>query len=428
LLSNGLLGPSNAKYAAFILMAWPSALGTIARTRGKLRSGLLAAAGSLVGLTFSHGGPLLAWFLVTALSAAGKKRLITARGALCCAVPAMLLSLLPVLHAVSPWQRLDQHYDGEHLKRSVIEARAALRAPLESPLGAGLGQYKATINELRLLQTHVPHADDERVPIDGNCQYLVTMVEAGPAAALALMALFVGSAISTLRRAGDRVWTLSLAACLFAGLFCVILSRGTGVWVGAFLGLAGHGVPAPAPRTAWRRAALVTTVAGACLILTLCRAPARPRIVVLDDSDGAGAPAGTIRIEAEDCSVVEAPFAVAPANDASGNRALVLPDDTVKGEGKASYTVGIPEAGTYVLSARVWWKDGCGNSVRFEIGRESCVLADDVFGEWHTLQGKRMFELSAGTTPVVIHGLEDGIRVDHWELQRTGIREGIPRK
>jgi len=424
-LSNGVVSLSDAKYAAFILMAWPSVLSTIGQARGKLRFGLLAVSGSAVGLTFCHGGPLLAWFLVTALSAAGRKRLLTAIGALCCAAPAVLFSLLPLFHPVNPWQRLDPHYDGEHLKRSVIEARAAFRAPVESPLGAGLGRYKTTINQLRLLDTRVPHAGDERVPADGNCQYLVTMVEAGPAAALALIALFAGSAMVVRRRGADSVWALSLASCLLAGLFCVILSRGTGIWVGAVLGMAAHGAPPLPHRAAWRRAALVATAAGVCLVLTLCRAPAKPRIVVLDDSDGTGAPAGAIRVEAEDCSVVEAPFAVAQANDASGHRALVLPDDTAKGKGKALYSVDIREAGTYVLSARVLWKDGCGNSVRFEIGRESCVLADDVFGEWHTLQGKRVFSLSAGTTSVVIHNLEDGIHVDYWELRKAGVREGI---
>jgi len=245
---------------------------------------------------------------------------------------------------------------------------------MESPLGAGLGRYKTTINQLRLLDTHVPHPDDRKVPTDGNCQYLVTMVEAGPAAALALVALFVGSALSVRRREGDGVWPLSLVSCCLAGLFCVILSRGTGVWVGALLGIAGHGAPAPVPRAAWQRAALVAAVAGTCLVVALCGAPAKPRVVVLDDGMGDGSRAGVIRVEAEDCSVVEPPFAVASVDDASGSRALVLPDETAKGEGKATYSVDIAAAGTYVLSARVLWQDGCGNSVRFEVGRESCVL------------------------------------------------------
>jgi len=374
LLPDGVLRLSDAKYGVFVLMAWPSVLGTFGQTRGRLRLGLLIASGMAVGMTFGHGGPLLAWLLVTALAVAARKRLVSVRDALCCAVPAILLSLLPLFHSASPWQRLDPHYDGDHLKRTVIEARAAFRAPMESPLGAGLGRYKTTINQLRLLDTHVPHPDDRKVPTDGNCQYLVTMVEAGPAAALALVALFVGSALSVRRREGDGVWPLSLVSCCLAGLFCVILSRGTGVWVGALLGIAGHGAPAPVPRAAWQRAALVAAVAGTCLVVALCGAPAKPRVVVLDDGMGDGSRAGVIRVEAEDCSVVEPPFAVASVDDASGSRALVLPDETAKGEGKATYSVDIAAAGTYVLSARVLWQDGCGNSVRFEVGRESCVL------------------------------------------------------
>ena len=451
----GVMRLSAVKYAAFVLLAWPAMLAVLRNTGGKVRFAVLAASGLLVGVTFGHGGLLLAWLVVTALALSRRFRLLSVPESALCAIPAVALSLMPVFHAVSPWQALNPHFDGQHLKRSAIEVRAAWQAPVKYPLGGGLGRYKPTINQLRQYGARVPHPDDRKVPTDGNCQYLATLVEAGFAAAVALLALFLGSARTALKTVppGEKerapkpaVDALSLVGCILASLFCVTMSRGTGLWVGAFLGLAGYGAhPVPA-RKAWLRAAAVGTTGGVTVLLMLACNPrpdphtgesrlnvvvrrlltgtaakpgAKPRVIVLEDSTGAGHPAGTIRVEAEDGATVVAPFVVVPANDASGNRALMLPDDAAKGDGQAAYSINVPVGGAYVVFARVLWKDGCGNSVRFDLGSATCVLADDVFGEWHTLRGKRRIELPAGPVSVVIRGLENGISVDYWGLLRV---------
>lgn len=144
--------------------------------------------------------------------------------------------------------------------------------------------------------------------------------------------------------------------------------------------------------------------------------------MILADDSNPGYRADTLKIEAEDCLEVAAPFVIVPANDASGNRALMVPDGTAKGEGHAIYTVVIPQGGNYELFARVLWQDGCGNSVRFDVGASSCVLADEVFGEWHLLRGQRRFDLQAGVTTVVVNNLEDGIRIDYWGLRAVDER------
>ena len=144
------------------------------------------------------------------------------------------------------------------------------------------------------------------------------------------------------------------------------------------------------------------------------------RVVSLPDdlTKPAGGRRG-VRVEAEAFIDSTGSIVAVEANDASGNKALAIPNNTMKGVGRARYTVTVPSAGTYALHARVAWEDGCSNSVRFEAAGKSVLLSSDVYRRWHTLQGKLTLKLAEGENEVLLHNQEDGIQVDFWGLRRT---------
>ena len=110
-------------------------------------------------------------------------------------------------------------------------------------------------------------------------------------------------------------------------------------------------------------------------------------------------------------------FKIVPANDASGDLAVESPNDSGKGVGHAVYEVDIPQHGAYRLMARVWWEDGCSNSLGIQVsGQPQVVLADEIFNRWHNIEAAQPVKLKAGKCKITLVPVEDGIKIDHFSL------------
>ncbi len=469
---------SDAKAAAMLAISLPMALAELRRLPGRRRMLIGVGAGLALGWAVHHPGFLLCW-AVTALAfmAFAKLRLRDMRAPAVGLGICLLLSLLPVGRAGIIWGRFSPRFAGTHTRRSVLELVAAAHAPRQLPLGAGLGEYKRGINYLRLLEDDLPHPDDMKVPRDGNSQVALALVEAGLPAALALLVLLFAAVFS---RGAEPVWRASAVGVLCAGLFAVVLSRGIGIWVGGILALAlpaqrkSWSAYAP-PAVAWvlglaclvgynrdlqrqdglSRANLAVRrlLCGGESVITVSTVPPVPdgvaapvlppvtpsapapapvapapagdggnglMVLSFDDlSAASGAVSGPIRVEAEKYGEIVVPLKTAPFPDASGGQALVIPGNSGKGVGHAVYEVDIPQAGDYRLQASVFWQDGCGNSIRFATGDQSLVVSSDTYGRWHILTALRSLRLAQGKQRLTVHNVEDGVRLDYWQLDRV---------
>ncbi len=367
-------------------------------------------------------------------------------------VPALVLAL--VLSAIQPapnaWHTLSPNYDATHPKRLNIEYLAALDAPAVYPLGSGLGHYKEAINVLRQRLPVIPHPEDNKVPRESNNQYLVLLVEAGLPAMLALVAVMLlgvwHAAMYLPRSDADRLTAAGVGGAMIglalAALFCTVLGRGLGIWSGLLLGLAHHRLQTQLHPLTLRRLALPVTAGILALVVALAindrrhpidqttrlqraaafwqSSPAMPLDegprVVLVRQELADPP---LRLEAEAFNLAE-PMQAVPANDTSGNHALDIPEGSGKGNADIVGEVDIPRAGNFRLSARVYWRDGCGNSVGLRVGERLYQLSSGLFGQWHVLTVHETVELPAGPMHIGIVALEDGIMLDYLELTRLG--------
>ena len=443
-----LAGLSARKGGMLLVLCCPFLLFALARlsSRGRRMAGALGL-GALLGLGLSHGGLVLAAavsLLVTALAC----RRPGCTGLASAAVAGLLLASA-VTPFSSPWSALSPRRDAEHLRRGNIELLAAAQAPAVYPLGAGLGSYQAASNRLRQGVAEQPHPADNKVPQDGNCQYAVLLVESGVAGVLGLV-LFLGLALlggPRSRVAGESPVAVSerraaltgaLAGAVACAAFGLLLSRGAGIWAGGLVGLAA--MPAKGSRRFWRLmvcgGVVLALVCGAYLGNEKSRDAGAPswlnrqlasgpdaaasplRIAMLSDPLAGATDTRVLQVEAETALDVRSPFAVEALGDASGGKGLVIRDHRRKAEGHAHFVVQVPEAGAYMLYARVYWEDGCSNSVRFVTADEGGVtLSSGTYGKWHTLEGSQPLNLRKGELRVDLQNLEDGIRIDYWGLR-----------
>ena len=454
---------SDAKYASLVVVSFPFLLLSLKSRSAVVRWLTLSAVCVLVAAGFRNAGLLLVFVVVFLFAAAALNRRWLA-GAFALSVLTIGLSVVWPSQETSAWDTLNPRFSPAHEKRLFIEYSAALLAPAHYPLGGGLWQYKRTINVLRQFQTEEPDPAENRVPENSNSQYLLTLVEAGTPAALGLLICLAAMVCFVLRGSAvlppdERDFRFTLAAALIgallAGLFCAILSRGIGIWLGALLGLASrYGIPsAPIgwrPRLLLPGAALLVSLA---LMLTLNGETDRIEhlsamnrqartILGLAEADSAAsesgknlseggleivalapdtkAPEHAIHVEAENYAKAEGQFRKIPANDSSGNWVLEIPKGAGKGVGRADYSVQVESPGTYVLVARVWWEDGCSNSLGFTLNGKDAMVASELFCRWHLLQCRQTFELPAGPLTVIVRNLEDGVRLDYFELRQRG--------
>jgi len=444
------LALSDTRYAVFVVVTFPFVLAAIRRLETPLQTAVILTSGVLVGYTFRHGGLIVAWIIAVAVYIVLNDRRLW-RWAVPSMAAAVLLSLAPHGPAASPWDMLNPRYDEDSLKRLYIEYQASPLAPVHYPFGGGLGCYKNTINELKLYRRNEPDPEDMTIPRDANNQYLLTMVESGIPAAAALVMLLIAAVWAAAQyrphpRSTDRAEADALIAALVAlavaGLFSVILSRGIGILAGCLFGWASsRELLRPARRWPLRLAVPAAAMTIALTVMLLVNVSADPvtgqsranrwvrsgiarlftspgerlRIVTIEDNDTGGR---QIKVEAEDCSALDGAFLRVEANDASGNRVLDIPEDSGKGRGTAVYDVDIPESGRYALSARVYWLDGCSNSIGFTVDNDNLMITSDLFCQWHDVTARRTVDLKTGRTRVIIRNLEDGVCVDYWVLRR----------
>jgi hypothetical protein len=451
LRQHSLIALSAAKCAALVVVSTPFLFLMLRNSTDKTRLAVVLVAGTCVGIGFQHGGMILLWCAVATLCSLRFDGVST-KWLVLCLLMTGLASLVPFAHPVNPWRALHPRYDAEHLSRPVIEAIAAAKAPRYFPLGGGPGQYKRTINELKQYQSHVPHPNDRTIPRDGNNQYLLTAVESGVPAALMLLILLAGGAFLPAFGRGslappDFARSVAFLGALLAGGFCVLLSRGSCIWMGALLGLANAARPLPSGLSRRARLALPVLAVGAALttmflfnrqqtayggVSTANRWVRRRvfgetgleslglRVIPLRDDMEAEPVAGdVIHVEAETFASTSRPFTTVSDNDASGHRALAIPQGKGKGEGATVYEVEIPSDGFYVLYARVYWQDGCSNSLLFETPADQRMLASDTFLRWHTLEARKPLLLRKGSAKIQICNVEDGVRLDAWGLRRA---------
>ncbi len=448
---HSLIALSATKCAALAVISTPFLFLMLRNAADRTRLAVVLIAGTCVGMGFQNGGMVVIWCVIATLCCV-RFGGISAKWVVLCLLMTGLASLVPFAHPVNPWRALHPRYDAEHLSRPTIEAIAAGRAPRYFPLGGGPGQYKRTINELKQYQPHVPHPNDRTVPRDGNNQYLLTAVEAGPPAALLLLVLLAGNAFLPVAKRGsvlppDFARSAAFLGALLTAGFCVLLSRGSCIWMGALLGLANAARPLPSGLSRRARLALPVLAIGAALtVMFLFNRQQAPyggvstanrwvrrrvfgetgleslglRVIPLrDDVETEPVEGDVIHLEAETFASMSAPFTTVSDNDASGHRALAIPQGRGKGEGATVYEIEIPADGFYVLYARVYWQDGCSNSLLFETPAEQRILASDTFLRWHTLEARKPLLLRKGNVKVQICNVEDGVRLDAWGLRRA---------
>lgn len=430
-------GLSSRKGGMMLVMVFPFLLATLRRLPTRWAVAGTAMPGLLAGLALPHGGLVVSVVValgVMAWAARDMRRLV--------AIAAIaLLAASFVSPFTAPWRALSPHRDAEHLRRGTIEWLATCHAPAQYPVGAGLGSYQPAINRLRGELPQRPHPEDNRVPKDGNSQYAVALVESGPLGLVGVL-LFLGLSVwSALQNKDERgaVTAGSLAGILVGGSCSLLFVQGIGIWVGGMVGLAA--LPGEsAPRRAMGRWLGCGVAVLALALLAYAgnedkREPGAPshlnrvltgfgtmvsplRVVVVPDPLATGTAQAMLRVEAEAATEVQAPFAVVSLSDASGGQGLVVPDRSGKGRGSAQFVVQVPKAGTYALYARVYWDDGCSNSLAFRIaGQPTVVLASETYERWHTLEAGHPLTLPQGELRVELMNLEDGIRLDYWGLR-----------
>jgi hypothetical protein len=148
-----------------------------------------------------------------------------------------------------------------------------------------------------------------------------------------------------------------------------------------------------------------------------------PVIVLLIAGAALHAASNKVVVEAEKYTTI-APSMV-KGTDASASKGayigipLARPHATTEGapkdQGRATYKVNIPSAGTWRFWARTKWTDGCGNSFFLKIGSKPQVDLgqDGTYGTWHWVKGPSL-SLPAGTVNVVIQNREDGAKIDQF--------------
>jgi len=139
-----------------------------------------------------------------------------------------------------------------------------------------------------------------------------------------------------------------------------------------------------------------------------------------------------ILLEAESAKEVVLPMTIGRASEESCSEGAFLEiplqdprgSEKVKGSAIVPFRVAVP--GKYLLHARCWWFDNCGNSFSVSIDdSNSLKLTDSTLKHWHwvALQ-KRPFLLTAGEHQLVVANSEDGARID--QIMLTNDPEYVP--
>lgn len=315
--------------------------------------------------------------------------------------------------------------DHGSLRRWLQEDIAAVRATVAAPLlGHGLGRYQAIVSS-GTYRRDLPRPGETRVEPGMAPGLLVSAVEGGLPATAALLALFIAAALPRRHELPAANESFATAArhgvlCLGAGfLLTVVTARSGGLLCGVLLGLARQTGSWPAERRRPRALTQAVVVLLALVGLLVCRhllgqTPGTP------ESGHGSAPArpGAIAVvltadQATDIAVgVERPAEPGTA----AQRLLDVPDlafASALPERLASWSFSTPQTARVVLWFRVWWQDGCGNSLAAGIDGHRPLLVgnDGTYRAWHWVRGPAI-DLPAGPHVLALVPREDGIRLD----------------
>jgi hypothetical protein len=132
--------------------------------------------------------------------------------------------------------------------------------------------------------------------------------------------------------------------------------------------------------------------------------------------------AGTkVVFEAESYSSITPSMAKAVGSMVSGGAYIHVPllrphgveEGAPTDQGRATYRIKIPVAGTYRFWALCNWHDGCGNSFFLKIDDKPAVVLgqDGTYQRWHWVKGPTL-HLGAGLHTVIVQYREDGAKLD----------------
>lgn len=130
----------------------------------------------------------------------------------------------------------------------------------------------------------------------------------------------------------------------------------------------------------------------------------------------------SICFEAEDSEDIKKPIKITEPEDKeniSGKKCLEVYQGAGEGSkvgGECSYKFTLSEDGEYILWARVWWFDSCGNSfsVSFNKGPAFVFGNDRTYKNWHWVKSVMKLKLKKGTNSITIKNREDGIKIDQF--------------
>ncbi|MFH1730217.1 MAG: hypothetical protein ABIF82_01020 [Planctomycetota bacterium] len=144
-------------------------------------------------------------------------------------------------------------------------------------------------------------------------------------------------------------------------------------------------------------------------------------IIVLEAEGGTFEPAMTVEDFAE-CTHPEAGL-----QEASGGRCIAVPKDANKADkdnpkGRLVLKFTVPKDGTYYVHPRVWWKDGCGNTLGMAVDNSAPLLVtDSTYEVWHWVKlnpddfkstAPRPFKLKKGAHTITFSNREDDVKLD----------------
>ena len=431
---------SDTRLEAFVVLLTPFMLLQLQKDSGTWKRLIFVTVSILAGISFTNGGLLVCYLTVFLLS--GWLLLAEKRSVVALTVLALTCSAFSVGPKLA-WDTLNPAYDATHRKRLFIEYEASLQAPAHFPLGIGPGQYKTGINYLKGQQSLIAHPDDLKIPRDSNAQYQIYFVESGPVVLLLLL-VCVGYLLWIAVKSEDRddrhLRIASLVSLASTALFCVVFSKGIGILAGALLALSSAKRFSENERMLYPVGTVFASLMffglflmgnkgydplhhqsayNRWLLKDVLKRPVATanRTLPIVSTGGPNAKPAIIAVEAETAAVVKPRFEILPANDASGGLVLESPNDAGKGVGSAEYQIDVPTSGAYRFVARVWWEDGCSNSMAVSIAEHpKLTLTDEIFGRWHTVEAAQPVELEKGPCNVTLYPLEDGIKIDYFNL------------
>lgn len=445
------------------LISLPFFVSVIGPHRLPLRLAGLIVVSALAGYTFSHGALILIWVLLLVLSL---WRLLNRPVAL------ILLAIMITIGVssfytqaeVHPWRLLKTHHEvdltiEQQLELGVDELHLPTRRHLEAktsamglrwlPLGAGPGLYDRGIAHLDYFVEAQAYNDDTPIQPDAYNQYLVTLVEDGPLAAIALGLLFFFAMFHCMMLddefdntgeigpAPHSVVGLSLLGVFLAASVSLVLAPGTGVWVGALLGLSLFSQLQPPRHIRLSRLLLpmLYLVGGfyaAQLLNTVDDEDPRTWTVTSQFARAAlfnddSYPFGLQQLELEDAPATDqlpilqqaeewpgaAPI-VAKAEAEHGAAVALTADDEAAAEITA--TVTLPAAGRYRLATRLYWLTEAPSHLIVQTGEQQVLINGGLLHQWYLTPASALFELEAGTHTLRFQARRGHLLIDAWQL------------